>query len=677
MNEKKVILFSLLFTVLLSLFVRQINIEEVAANNGIEAVESDIFIQKVTGIDENFIRGVDISSIVAQENSGVKYFDRDGNQADIFATLADAGVNYIRVRIWNDPYDEAGNGYGGGNNDVEKALEIGKRATAHGMKVLVNFHYSDFWADPGKQQAPKAWIGMNVTQKATALYDFTYETLTKMMEAGINVGMVQIGNETNSALAGETGWDNMLPLFRSGSEAIRDIEVEFEQKILMAVHFTNPERPGNFAYAAFRLHAAEIDYDVFGASYYPFWHGTLDNLTDVFEHIAQTYDVNVMVAETSYAYTAADGDGHPNVVPNEGQTLNYPLSIQGQANALRDVFQAVADVGDRGIGAFYWEPAWTPVGPPNQWESNRLLWERYGSGWASSYAGAYDPEDAGLWYGGSAWDNQALFDINGNPLASLNVFKYIETGAVPKNGIIIDDVLDTTTEVKYEKGMDLDDLMANMPATVTAVYLDNSRRNVPVNWNLEELQSALDHAEVTGGLNTYTISGAVSDQGLEFSVSCLLTILPENLVQNFSFEEPNLSMWRIAYGSSNGYVNRRQETPKTGLYALHFWNDTPLNFTVEQDFFDLVPGTYAYEMFLQGGDAGANGTLNIYVKINGDTIKTENAQLNGWQNWDNPSIIGIPVNEGDVVTIGIVVQAAPGAWGTLDDFYFYLVKGGS
>jgi len=123
----------------------------------VEPVESDIFVEKVSGINEDFIRGADVSSIIALENSGVEFYDWDGNEQDIFQTLAESGVNYIRIRVWNDPFDDNGIGFGSGNNDVATAIEIGKRATDHGMRVLVNFHYSDFWENPEKQQAPRAW----------------------------------------------------------------------------------------------------------------------------------------------------------------------------------------------------------------------------------------------------------------------------------------------------------------------------------------------------------------------------------------------------------------------------------------------------------------------------------------------------------------------------------------
>lgn len=453
-----------------------------------EPVEADIFVDRVEGIDEEFIKGADVSSIIALENSGVNFYNEAGEQQDIFKTLNEAGINYIRVRVWNDPYDSQGNGYGGGNNDLETAIEIGKRATANGMKLLVDFHYSDFWADPAKQQAPKAWADLGFEDKKDAVYQYTKESLQAMLNEGIDIGMVQVGNETNGAFVGETDWTKMSELFNEGSKAIRSINPD----ILVALHFTNPESVGRYATIAETLSKNSVDYDIFASSYYPFWHGTLNNLTSVLKNVAETYDKQVMVAETSYTYTAEDGDGHGNTAPKEsGQTLRYPVTVQGQANAVRDVIEAVVNVGEAGIGVFYWEPAWIPVGSTENVEQNKAIWEEYGSGWASSYAAEYDPEDAGEWYGGSAVDNQALFDFNGNPLPSLNVFKYVDTGAV--------------TELKIDKieNISISAILGEkvtLPETVAVIYNDGSEGSTSVTWDSGALEQA-----ISNGVGTYVI----------------------------------------------------------------------------------------------------------------------------------------------------------------------------
>ena len=184
------------------------------------SAREEITIQPIGFHHDNFIKGMDVSSVLSLEKAGVKFYRSDGEQADLFGILAENGVNHIRVRVWNHPFDADGNGYGGGNNDVASAAEIGKRAAAYGMKLLVDFHYSDFWADPAKQKAPKAWENMSLTEKTAALYDFTYHSLLEIKSAGAQIGMVQIGNETTSGIAGESDFSAMAALFDSGAGAV-------------------------------------------------------------------------------------------------------------------------------------------------------------------------------------------------------------------------------------------------------------------------------------------------------------------------------------------------------------------------------------------------------------------------------------------------------------------------
>ena len=389
--------------------------------------ESTLAIQAVDGISQDFILGMDASCVPALEAGGVRYYDREGNEADVFAILRQSGINYIRVRVWNDPFDAQGNGYGGGSCDIENAVEVGKRATTQDMKLLVDFHYSDFWADPAKQAAPKAWQDMTLEQKADALYHYTKHSLERLKDEGVEVGMVQIGNEINGALCGEQGsgedWSAVALLLSQGARAVR----ETCPGALVVVHFTNPERAGAYQYYAQMLDRYELDYDVFASSYYPYWHGTLENLASVLSDVALRYGKKVMVAETAYAYTLKDTDFHGNTlgtgaVPVEG----YPFSEQGQADLVRDVVDALVNRTEGGIGVFYWEGTWISVGT-DSYEQNRQNWERYGTGWASSAAAEYDSKDAGRWYGGCAVENQAMFDEQGHACASLDVFSQIRS----------------------------------------------------------------------------------------------------------------------------------------------------------------------------------------------------------------------------------------------------------
>lgn len=381
-------------------------------------------------------KGVDVSSVIALERSGVVYRDVQGNPCDIFHTLAASGVNTVRVRIWNDPYHSASRAtYGGGACDVDCAVAIAKRCADAGLAMLLDFHYSDFWADPAKQKAPKAWEHYNHSQKAQAIYEFTANTLQKVAATGVRIAMVQIGNETTGGMCGTMlsdydwspdGWQLLGSLWNAGAKAVR----EFDRNILVAVHFTNPEKAGNYEYYAKMLAQCNVDYDVFASSYYPYWHGTMANLTNVLNGVAKNYQKLVMVAETSWLYTKADADFFPNTISGDGDLgsyVNYAISPEGQTQCIRDVFAAVAAVENgKGIGAFYWEPAWLSVG--SSYDENLQKWERDGSGWATQASMEYDPD--GKYYGGSSVDNQALFDASGKPLSSLSVFQQIRGSGV-------------------------------------------------------------------------------------------------------------------------------------------------------------------------------------------------------------------------------------------------------
>lgn len=383
------------------------------------------------------IRGVDISSILAVENAGVTFCNEYGRKQDIFRTLSEHGVNYIRVRVWNEPYDSRGNSYGGGNCDLYTAAEIGRRAAKYSMKLLVDIQYSDFWADPEKQTRPKYWIQHDHETLKGEIYKYTAWVLETISEAGGNIGMVQVGNETNCFFCGETDMYKICDLFASGDQAIRD----FDRSVLIAHHFANPST-GSYAWYAQVMDECNLDYDVFATSYYPYWHGTTENLTAVLKEIADTYNKYVMVAETAYPYTNEDGDTFGNAVSEDSDSavFRYDISVEGQAQCLTDVFQAVANVGEKGIGVFYWEPAWLGVNGIS-WEEQSSLWKKYGSGWATDYAAEYDASVTGA--GGSSYDNQALFDFEGNSLKSLQVFRNIypqnneilnPKGAVIENG---------------------------------------------------------------------------------------------------------------------------------------------------------------------------------------------------------------------------------------------------
>ena len=626
-----------------------------------EPEEASVYVEPIADLSEDFIRGVDLSSVIVEENSGVTYYNEAGEEQDIFQTLAQNGVNYIRVRVWNNPYDAEGNGYGGGNNDTATAAQIGARAAKYGMKLCVDYHYSDFWADPNKQQCPKAWEGMAIEDKSEALYQFTAESLAKIIDAGAEVGMVQIGNEINPGMSGETDWTKRRQLMQAGSRAVRETAQEKGQDIQIAVHFTDiTDKKGILANAQ-KLEEKEIDYDIFAVSYYPFWHGSMENLTAVLKEVSESYGKKVLVAENSYPYTTEDGDGFANSIGESDVIPAYAASVQGQTNEIRDVCAAVSEVGEAGLGVFYWEPAWIPVGASDSFESNQKIWEEYGSGWASSYAGSYDAKDAGVYYGGSSWDNQALFDFAGHPLESLKVFKYLQCGT------IVERELESILEGEVNVNLDAELVM---PETITLTYNDRTTEEMPVEWYEEQVLNV-----DTSKAGTYEVWGRLLD-GTETSdelteISCTINVEKFNYVLNPGFEEEKTSMWEItSAGSDMTDFQNKESDAYSGVMALHFYSTSDISFTVEQTITGLEPGIYQFGMYLQGGDAGDNRKMYIYAD-NGTEILTEDTSVQGWCVWQNPEITGITVGEDGTLTIGASISCAAKGWGTLDDFYLY------
>ena len=616
-----------------------------------ETVESSLYVKKVEDLPEDFILGMDVSSLIAEEQSGVRYFDFDGQEKDLLQILAESGVTHIRVRVWNEPYDAQGRGYGGGNCDIGTALQIGQRATQYGLKLIVDFHYSDFWADPGKQMAPRAWADMDVETKAEALYAYTKESLQKLMDGGADIAMVQVGNETNGALCGEDRWSNIQLLMKAGSRAIREVCPQ----ALVAMHFANPERSGSYANYAEYLDYYEVDYDVFASSYYSFWHGTRQNLARVLGDIHQLYGKKVMVMETSWPYTSEDSDfSGNNVGDGSGLQLDYPFTVQAQANSVRDVADTVAHIPG-GIGLCYWEGAWISVGTES-WEQNSPLWEQFGSGWASSYAAAYDPDDAGKYYGGCSWDNQTFFDPTGHPLESLRVFRLLGQGnELPLKPDAIED-----TSITVDLAGEL-----SMPETVNAVMSDNSREAIPVDW---ELDDALRQQMFSGGPAVYEVKGKA--QGMD--AKCLVNMVEFNYLENGDFETGKLEPWTVTERgkAEQLYVENKLGDSLDGKWHMHFWSarENSVDFSLEQTVTDLAPGSYRFSISIMGGDCGET-EIYAYALVDGELVATAPLTVTVWDSWDTGKIPGIRVEDGQSVTVGIFVKcqgAGNGAWGKID-----------
>lgn len=362
--------------------------------------QQKVTIKKVKNMSDSTIRGIDISSYTALKKAGVKYYDNEGKEASLLKVLSDNGVNYIRIRIWNDPYNEKGETYGGGSNDVKAGLEIAKEAAKYNIKVLLGFHYSDFWADPAVQLLPKAWEKdrNNQEKMCSNVYEFTKETLEQFKDAGADIGMVQVGNEISQGMMGimhrtkANVWQEeeksvlIDSYLNAGARAVRECVPD----ALVAIHLDTL----NLSIYKDAMNAWErdkVDYDVLGSSSYAFWAGKnmLGNVRKAGNYVASRGKL-FAVLETSWLNSQKDADGTVNMVNNTKDAV-YKVGPQGQADMLSDLYDAILS-NDNGLGAFYWEGAWIPVkaGWVN-WKYNKEMANEFGTGWATENAGGYYP----------------------------------------------------------------------------------------------------------------------------------------------------------------------------------------------------------------------------------------------------------------------------------------------
>lgn len=362
------------------------------------------------------IHGMDISSMDEVVRLGGKFYDK-GTEGDLIGILKSYGVNYIRLRLWLNPYGKDGKPYGAGCNNLDTTVRMARKVKAAGLGFLLDFHYSDFWTDPGKQIKPKAWKDYGERELETALYEYTKETLLLLGEKDCSPDMVQVGNEiTNGMLWPEGKTPNYERLTRFINAGIRGVR-ETEGKIPVMLHLDQGNRQELYRewFDSYRKWGGE-DFEIIGLSYYPVWNGELKGLIDNMNALADLYGKEMIVVEVAQPFTMEDYASHEGLSarerkgyaakPENAGALEYPATVEGQRAFMEKLIQKIGNVKKGlGIGYFYWEPAWLPVA---------------GSGWATVESLAYmqDPGPCG-----NEWANQGLFDYDGNALPALEAIR--------------------------------------------------------------------------------------------------------------------------------------------------------------------------------------------------------------------------------------------------------------
>ncbi len=656
-----------------------------------EAQKAELHVNKVDELEDrdDFAFGIDASMIYAIEQAGGVYYNEDGYEQDIFTLLKKGGANYFRVRLWNDP-TYAGISYGGGGNSLEVDIELAKRAQAVGMNILIDFHYSDFWADPDYQVTPKDWTGLTLDELLEEVYSFSYECIEAFKDAGVTVNAVQIGNEINNGILegyGDIDWSDTDASFKTVSEILKagiaGVRAS-DDDIYTIIHLANGGSWDEFEAYFTYLEENNVPYDIIGASYYPYYHGSIDLLAENLNNCAEKFGKPVMVMETSYGYTDDSsnewvGNTYNSTYEDDG---GYITSMQGQLTSLRDVVETVASVpNNMGLGVFYWEPCWLPVEPT--FDSYDIPLTE--AGWATEYGICYkdynnnlnyldnikENEDNNLYK--STWANQGWFTYDGQALPTLYAYQYIKEGLNEIDEIALK-YRNLSVSYTYNRADEEDEL----PSTVDVVTNLDAIRDYDVTWDLSGVDLTTD--------GTYTCYGIINwtQEPTDNNWYCYLTVeVIQNYIVDGGFEKQSETStsdnlggdWTIYSTSPSGEkvvkLNRKPVDVRTGTTDVNFYYTQEFGFDFGQEISLTEAGTYSLTSYIMGINmASYSGTVEMYVLIDG-TYQTVDAtsKMIGWSSGYQEVNLEFTITEAKDIIVGYQASGLSAlVWGHIDDF---------
>ena len=342
--------------------------------------------------EPTFYRGADLSYVNEMLDCGAVYYDEQGIEKDPYRIFKDAQANLVRVRLWHTPEWTDYSSFQDVRNTIARSKELG-------MKVLLDFHYSDDWADPHKQMVPAAWLPVvnEVNILGDSIYNYTFDVLAKLQEQNLLPELVQVGNEINIEILQDTiytdakiNWKRNAFLINKGLQAVKDAAMQFEAEISTVLHIAQPE---NALLWFDEAHQNRVtNYDWIGISYYPKWSEySINELPGAIQTLIKTYNKPLMVVETAYPYTLNNADKANNILGKDAAIPEFEISPMGQYNYLKYLEEKIIEGG--GAGLIYWEPAWVSTACSTRWGQ------------------------------GSHWDNATLFDQNNRPNIGMQYFK--------------------------------------------------------------------------------------------------------------------------------------------------------------------------------------------------------------------------------------------------------------
>ncbi|NLK74912.1 MAG: hypothetical protein GX288_06435 [Clostridiales bacterium] len=552
-----------------------------------------------------FIKGMDISFLPQILDQGAVFYDSQGSEREVFLLLKENGVNSIRLRIWNEPENVPESG---GYCDLKHTIAMAKKIKQHGMSFFLDFHYSDWWADPGKQNKPKAWEGLSFEDLKQAVYDYTKDVLLKMQQEGVMPDLVQIGNEIRSGMLFPDGevphYDCLIQLVNEGIAAVREVGKEYGTKVV--IHL---DQGGRYFYLRdwfdSALAAGLDDFDIIGVSYYPFWHGTFAEFKDTLVKLVERYKKPIIIAETAHAWRkTADGF----IGEQQEKIAGFPATPEAQRKVIDLVMNITASLKeDMGLGIYYWEPVVIPI--------------KGEGGWAS---------------------NMGIFDEEGKALPALECFKFDRSQFKPKEIAKI-----------YEPGKVLEEIGKEvmLPRTVRVLYYDGSCPEIPVEWKTFD-NSKAGNIVVEGFL-------AKINEYVSITIELVEKLKEDyNFIANGDFEE-GLTGWEVEASDDRIKIELHPEfiDPFPAPPVNYLYIESPVNFTLDltKELKGLVPGEYNLQVEYRG-----TNTTGVDVKLFAETNEKqwETIIYPTDEDWTLYQISNIMVGNGGI-KLGLKLSSPP------------------
>ena len=560
----------------------------------------------------DFYKGADISGLPELEDRGAVIRTAEGQEIDAFELCQLNGVNSIRLRIWNEPENvPESKGY----CSLEHTVAMAKRIKAKGMHFLLDFHYSDWWADPGNQTKPHAWTDLHGEELEKAVYDYTTLVLIRLKEEGCMPDMVQVGNEIRSGMLFPDGevpnFTQLAGLVNAGIKAVREVDPSIE----IMIHL---DQGGRYYYLSQwfdgMIEAGLMDFDVIGLSYYAFWHGTFMDLKNSLMSMLEKYKKPLIIAETAHPWRRSE-EGF--VSAEQEKIAGFCAGIQEQKHVMKLLMNIVASLPDNmGQGVYYWEPLVIP------YES------------------------------GSSWDrNMGVLNEKGEVLPGFAEFQFERSQAVPNE------------VAKYympEKIKMVEGQKDKLPESIQVLYMDGSSCQKKIVWAVIP-----DHVFYEVGI--HPIMGKIADSDETFITELEIVseaLAQENLVCNEDFSK----------GESDWMVIRKQEYIKTEILpeenAIYVSSEQNFDFTLAQEV--MIPEAGDYQLFVSY--LGTN-TTDVKVKLYAEQVQSdkilrfEKVIHPTDEMWMEHEIESIEISQG-ILRVGVEISSPP-IWGKIRGMKLY------